>query len=575
MPAAFPRTAGFRSSLMPVDVVTLFASGSADAVPLNRCPVVVGVPFARGACRDVRALGARRPDGSAIPIQARALDQWADGSVRWALVSLQVDIRAGGPVAEIGADLPPQDADPALQVIGSATEATVHAGRLRATLTTNDDGSRSIGTLSTAGGDTDLALIVTAHDGSQARVTIGHVSIEDQGPLRTVVRLDGAVQGDNTLLNLVVRLHFFAGHSSVRVDVLVRNPRAAVHRGGCWDLGDPGSVLVKGVSVVVTPRALPHAAIRCSPERDAPLDACAAPFLLHQDSSGGDNWRSTNHISRERQIARTFRGYRLLSGDDMFEGLRATPVVVAGEGDAAVSVAMEHFWENFPKAIASDGRGIELHLFPPQGRDLHEIQGGEQKTHTFYLAFGQDTISESPLDWVRRAPIVHVDPAYAASTRAVSYLSPDSEVAHPNRLALIRSAIEGADTVRSASARPSTNTAGGTSATCTPITRPCSRRARARSSRTTTISTTRSPGSRSSSSAAATAAGGRRCDELAAARRRHRHLPHRSRQGGLQRRAVLAYRSLHRRRYGDSPHLPASSEVTAAGRRTSTTTRPG
>jgi hypothetical protein len=44
------------------------------------------------------------------------------------------------------------------------------------------------------------------------------------------------------------------------------------------------------------------------------------------------------------------------------------------DGDAAVAVAMEHFWQNFPKAIAVDGRAIELHLFPPQDLDLHEIQ---------------------------------------------------------------------------------------------------------------------------------------------------------------------------------------------------------
>ena len=89
---------------MPEAAVTLFASVPSDAIPLNRCPAIAGVPFARGALRDVCLLGARRPDGSAMPIQAQALDYWTDGSVRWALVSLQIGTSTThGPVAECGA----------------------------------------------------------------------------------------------------------------------------------------------------------------------------------------------------------------------------------------------------------------------------------------------------------------------------------------------------------------------------------------------------------------------------------------------------------------------------------------
>jgi PcRGLX-like N-terminal RIFT barrel domain len=432
---------------MPVDVVTLFASGHTDALPLNRCPVVVGVPFPRSRCHDVRLLGARRPDGSAIPIQARALDYWADGSVRWALVSLQIDTNAvEEPVAEIGEGLPLLGADPPVNVNASAGQTTIDTGRLRLTLAGDDDEAGWLGLFSVPDVDVDVALVAIAQDESRTQVTTRQVTIEEQGPLRTVVRLDGAIaHGDIPLLNLVVRLHLYAGHAAARVDVQVRNPRAAVHRGGGWDLGDQGSVLVKGLSVIVTRRASSNAPIRCSPELDAPLDELVAPFLLHQDSSGGDNWRSTNHLNRERAIRRAFRGYRMHSGANMHEGLRATPVVVAGDGDATVAVAMEHFWQNFPKAIAVEGRAIELHLFPPQDLDLHEIQAGEQKTHTFHLALGAETISASPLEWVRRSTMVHVNPAYAASTGAIRHLVPNADAPDTDRLALIRSAVEGAD----------------------------------------------------------------------------------------------------------------------------------
>ena len=110
---------------------------------------------------------------------------------------------------------------------------------------------------------------------------------------------------------------------------------------------------------------------------------------------------------------------------------------------------MEHFWQNFPKAMAvATGGVIELHLFPPQDLDLHEIQGGEQKTHTFHLAFGAGRrFRQSPLEWVRRldnrARRSRVCRVHAARSR---YLLPDADAPHTDRLALIRAAIEGADT---------------------------------------------------------------------------------------------------------------------------------
>lgn len=431
---------------MPQDVVTLFASGSADAVPLKGCPITLGVPFARGACRDATALGARRPDGASIPMQARALDRWADGSVRWALVSLQVDVVTDGPVAEIGAAIPSRPPNPAISARASDGETTVDTGRLRARLGAAPDG-RSIATFSNGDVEVDLALVVTAQDGTPATLTAVQVTLEEAGPLRTIARLQGTITVQNNVrLQVVARLHFFSGHAASRVDVTLHNPRAAVHNNGCWDLGDPGSVLLKSFSIVVTPRNASASDVRCSTERDRPLAVHETPLLLHQDSSGGENWHSTNHINRNRTIPRAFRGYRLTSGGDCVEGLRATPIAVMGAGNAAVSIAMEQFWQNFPKAIACDGRTLELHLFPPQDLDLHELQGGEQKTHSFHIALGEDTISASPLDWVRRPILAHVDPAYAAATGAVPYLTPDADAPSGERIALVRSAIDGPDT---------------------------------------------------------------------------------------------------------------------------------
>ena len=43
---------------------------------------------------------------------------------------------------------------------------------------------------------------------------------------------------------------------------------------------------------------------------------------------------------------------------------------------------MEYFWQNFPKAIEATPDSLTLRFFPKQYADVHELQGGEQKTHT-------------------------------------------------------------------------------------------------------------------------------------------------------------------------------------------------
>jgi hypothetical protein len=433
---------------MPSNLISLSILRTPTAIlPVRRCPIVVGVPFAQSACHDVSSLGARRPDGTPLPLQVRVLDRWADHSVRWALVSLQVDADVPGErVAEIGPGLPRLAASVPIAVTVAGPVTTVDTGKLRLAPGSFGAGPGILAQLTTASLTTHLRLSVLTGDGLAAEVHLERCGVEETGPLRSVIRLDGRVAhaGDD-LLEAVVRLHAYAGHSAVRCDVQLRNPRAAVHRVGHWDLGDAGSVHLKGVTVVFD-REDALDGVRCAPEVGALLEKRSVPFLLHQDSSGGANWRSTNHINSARTIPRAFRGYRLRSQGDVYESLRATPIVVLGDGDASLAVAMEHFWQNFPKAIASNGRSLELHLFPPHGLDVHEIQGGEQKTHTFHIAVGQDTISALPLDWARQPLVVHVDPSYCAHTGAIRHLIPEADDPDLDRLALIRAAIDGPDT---------------------------------------------------------------------------------------------------------------------------------
>jgi len=111
-----------------------------------------------------------------------------------------------------------------------------------------------------------------------------------------------------------------------------------------------------------------------------------------------------------------------------------------------ISIAMNRFWENFPKAIDVHNGALSVRLFPKQSVGLHEIQGGEQKTEEFVIAFGADRVTADTLEWVRQPLLLSASPEYYASTQAIPYVSPRSEDTNADYLQLVDAAITGDDT---------------------------------------------------------------------------------------------------------------------------------
>jgi hypothetical protein len=239
-------------------------------------------------------------------------------------------------------------------------------------------------------------------------------------------------------LQFTTTLDFYAGLSTVRVALRVRNPRRAQHPGGFWDLGDPGSLLIKDLSLTVAltgGEGITHV----SAEPASPWTGLPAPIAIYQDSSGGENWQSTNHLNRDRRVPIRFRGYRLRSASGEESGLRATPIVSLRRHDAVMTAAVPHFWQNFPRALECDGRSMTVRFFPQQFDDLHELQGGEQKTHICVLAFGDDPVTTVPLDWTRAPLVATVEPSWHEAAETWPWLAPDD----PAHAALVQPAVEG------------------------------------------------------------------------------------------------------------------------------------
>ena len=435
---------------MPFAVPLLVSTERSRTLSSSLEPIRFGLPCAPGALQDDTPLHVTHATG-VLPVQAEVQDRWPDGSVRWLLVDLA---------------LPPDVRD--LTLTTAEARPTAASGLPSLALTQVDDswvidtgpavvragrgGLLGVTAVDAEGIRVDLAgaeLVVTAHNGQPAAVDISEVRLVRQGHRAAVFEFMGrATVGDGPL---VVRGEFdvFAGLASIRFRVTLRNPRAATHPNGNFELGSPASLRLRSVVARLPLAGVASVAL----DRGDGTSHDGRTVSLHQESSGGDRWNHHTHIDAQRRVPLAYRGFRVDVDGVQHEGLRAEPLLSVRSGDMAVSAALPRFWQNFPRALSGGPEGLSIALFPEMALGPHELQGGEQKTHEFVLHFerrvpgsGYGAPDEPhPLAWVRSPRLVHASPEYYASTRAIPGLVPKSASSSPGYERLVDSAIEGAD----------------------------------------------------------------------------------------------------------------------------------
>lgn len=246
--------------------------------------------------------------------------------------------------------------------------------------------------------------------GRRRSVRVERREIETSGPVRTTVLLEGSIERCRGI-RFRCRVSLFHGAGLARVRFTLHNSRRAKHRGGLWDLGDPGSFLFKELTLEIEGSGAKgqgsaagfHHSNTLSAGEEAVGNAhptfvewVAEPgqtaqrmdtgeVAIYQDSSGGANWQSRNHANRDGRVPCRLRGYRVRTPAGEFDGLRANPVVAVGNDGVTLAATVPEFWQQFPKSIVAAKGRITIGLFPNEWNDLHELQGGEQKTHEVWL----------------------------------------------------------------------------------------------------------------------------------------------------------------------------------------------
>ncbi|WP_447726092.1 exo-rhamnogalacturonan lyase family protein [Sphingomonas koreensis] len=197
------------------------------APPARHDGVTWGVPWPRGSKRAKAAFAMRDADGREIPVQSWTTATWPDGSIKWTAHAIPAGA-APGAAPRIG----PGRAAEAAQVIRVTEQADaieVSTGPVQWRIARS--GETIILAAHRGGVETlrDIGLVATAQDSPDSdgagtvttrayRGRIARATIEQRGPVRAVVRVEGVHGGGGReWLPFSMRLYFYAGSDGVRI----------------------------------------------------------------------------------------------------------------------------------------------------------------------------------------------------------------------------------------------------------------------------------------------------------------------------------------------------------------------
>jgi len=379
-------------------------------------PLRMGVPFAIAELDSADELVLCNPFGAPVPLQVTPLSRWKDGSVKWALLDFAATVpddgcavytlsRGGDCPKDVPGSIEIRPGDEVWCIDTKAALFHIDARQLRPFVRVVTEGHDAID-------PSGVGCCLRLDDVQTLPPVVERIHLEAPGPLRAIISLEGRFgPAGESAPQFSCRLHFFAASSRVMIEFTLRNPRPALHPGGLWDLGDPGSLVFSGLSFRIPLLDDAVEEITCSVEPGREPVRClnlAGGLSVYQESSGGANWQSPVHRDHTGQVPLRLRGYELSLGNGaVSRGERATPLVWCGARDSGIAAVVPHFWQEFPTAIAANRSEINLELYPARFAGKHELQGGEQKTFTIHLDFACSAVG---LDWARAPLTVSVAP---------------------------------------------------------------------------------------------------------------------------------------------------------------------
>ena len=365
-----------------------------DRPPRAAWPTSVSVPLPAGAVHNAEG-SVVQADKLELPVQTKPIAFWPNGSIRWLTASFIV---------------PENEPQLSFLHIKPNTE------------------QRPLPVKSTPGAhDTHVAMGHTAWNlelivDGRALTLRPVAQVTSTGLIFEEVRVKGVCDELNWL-EWEVNGRCWQEKQLVNLSVGLRNTQPATHKGGLWDLGDKNSLNFDRFSLSTsagTPKTIWL--------HDGEREYSGAEIQIHQESSGGTNWRSQVHVDRCGDIPMRYCGFETIVDGSTTRGTRAMPTLRFENSNDCLEVTYPFFWENFPSAIHG-GTDVRIDFFPLVAGNPHELQPGEQKTHELIISSNQER-------WYTRhglrPPIVRV--ADGSISRALAIPTPCRQENNSNLL---------------------------------------------------------------------------------------------------------------------------------------------
>lgn len=367
----------------------------------------VGLPFPQGAALSAAHLIVTTEDGQPVDAQFRVTSHWQDGSVRWALARWVTNLQPESlqtyqiSISETSA----MSSEPSI-LSTTGEEVLVDTGELRLAFQNDPSAwlrkvsipARPLGEWREWSPATERGqLFCELEEGPLKPAFEGNPEILDNGPIAGELLFRGAFYDEEGMdrVRFVLRLLALRNSHFVRLSLTLQNPRQQPRDElGHFRLGLAGAAMIRdaGVGFSLPQDGMPFIYLAGESGKGDYYGPLLNQAALYQDSSGGENWHHRNHVNQDWHITTSFRGFQISAdGIESYSGDRSEGWGSVGDQRIGMAIGLEKFWQNFPNAIRGhleSGRPVlTCSLFPNESRFLHELQGGEQKTHHMILSF--------------------------------------------------------------------------------------------------------------------------------------------------------------------------------------------
>ena len=355
----------------------------------SRWPLSTGVPFPRGKLPDAAHL--TLSDGSTpIPVQTRVLSRWPDGSVRWALLDWQADVKAkqshrfrfdvGTPAAPTQT-VKVRDAGDHLEVETGPLQFSVPKNRFAVLADVRLHGTPMLGG--------PLVSFFNV-DGKRADAAAPTVTVTEAGPLRARIELRGRYAAS---FHYVVRIDAFAGQPFVRIL---------------------------------------HTFEQQSPETYSVVRQIGVEMPMKFD--GPPTYRVGREKGKAFEGTLPAPGFTLVQADN--EAFEAGEARVTGRAEGwadlrdathGAAVAARYFWQEYPQSLQLRATGLTYNLWAPEAPPA-KIGMGAAKTHEIVVLFHDKTAPSPTLLAAIAQPLpVRLDPSWVVASGALPHsLAPDA-----------------------------------------------------------------------------------------------------------------------------------------------------